>query len=211
MTDQSAATAPEQSPFASLVPDDDRLLALADALIARQRRELTTLIDNDALPAQVRDRLATALEALPAATGAQDEAAVALTEVLWSRISGRDAAEQLASLLIGSGIAVDAIANYRAIGGTGQSPVTDLAASFDATTEALQAWFELDTSVSGRLAMWSRRVAGDTVVWSRELAGIEPGMSADSLVAGAETGAETFAGELFSQHSRRMSALQLAA
>lgn len=211
MTDATAETNPQTAPFASLVPDEQRLHALADALVARQRRELTAVAESTEFSDDARASLADAIAALPAATGAQDEAAVALLEVLWARVTGRDTAEHVCSLVIASGIAMDAIAELAKLSGTSIEAHEAFTASTAAIISALEICFAADTKLDDRLAMWGRRVAGDTVVWSREIVGIEPGMSADELTAGAEAGAERFAKALFAEHSRRMNLLKLAA
>lgn len=193
------------------MPPVEQLERLADALIARQRRELTSLTDTEEISKDVRERLSSALAKLPEATGKQDEAAVALLEVLWARVAGRDTPEQCCSLLIASGIAMDAITHYVELVGERNEAAEDFTVSCAEVSAALTMWFESDPTLDDRLAMWARRVAGDTVVWTREVLGIEPGMSADSLSAGAEAGAEAVAGRLFAEHSRRMNELKLAA
>ena len=210
VTQAAREQTPDASPFASLIPEPGRLASMADAIVARQRRELTALAEQGELPEAVRVQLDNAVAALPEATGSQDDAAIALLEVLWARVSGRNTVEHAGSLLISSGIAMDALVEYARMVDSQITQAEEFNASLTELSEALST-LTGDSAVSARLAVWARRIAGDTVVWTREILGIEPGSSADTLAAGAEAGAERLASQLFSNHSRRMNTLNLAA
>lgn len=211
--DETQSSATESNPFAELAPSAQQLRDLAAGTLRRARsslddleRELASSPEGAAMTG-IRD-----LVPEPAHADDSDLETKQLDE-LWARVSGRDAYEQLLSLFIVNGIVRDALVGFAELG----KPPVDLVEELDwtpwhdAIVETLKALFERDIHVDDRLAMWGRRIAGDAVVWTRQLAGIEPGTSADTLVEGAEAGAEKFAKVLFANHSRRMNALKLAA
>lgn len=210
--DAEKSSATESNPFAELAPEPQLLRDVAASTLRRTRlslddlqRELARTPEADAIP-RIRDLVR-------ADESTEPDAVTKLLDDLWARVSGRTAYEQLLSLFLVNGIVQDAVLGFGAL----RTPVVEFGDELDWSgwqdeiVAMLQALFERDIHIDDRLAMWGRRTAGDAVLWTRQFAGIAPGKSADTVVEGAEAGAEAFAGELLANHSRRMNRLKLAA
>ena len=130
---------------------------------------------------------------------------------LWQYVRGRTREERLLTCYLVSGFCDDAVAWIDELHDE-VAPVTDPGApARDALREGIERLFAIDPSQRGRLAMWGRRIAGDCVVWVRMLLGVAPGRSGDEIAFGGERALERLGARLFANHSRRMSALRLAA
>lgn len=202
------------------IPSIERLRALEAAIFLRAEQESARLADTYAdsevgeLIASARDEFASAVAELNADIPAGDvRTADASVESLRAAVEGRDQQEQLLSLHISSGFAVDAVAQLlgaRAeISGVAaeRTAAEHITAAHQALVAAVELLFADDTLLDDRLAMWGRRVAGDCAVWARTLLGID----SDEVKPEADETVEWLVSHCFSEHSRRMNELKLAA
>lgn len=202
------------------IPSIARLRALEAAIFSRAEQEAAKLADDFAdsnaceLIAAARDDFAAAATEVDAAAEAGDiRTADMRVDALRLAVAGHDKQEELLSLHIALGFAMDAVAlllgthtdtNGVAAESTASEHIGSAQASLVAALEAL---FADDTLLDDRLAMWGRRVAGDCAVWARTLLGLESSESNSE----ADDTVEWLVSHCFSEHSRRMNKIKLAA
>lgn len=128
------------------------------------------------------------------------------------RVRGRDTAERLISCYLTSGFLHDL---YRELVGllpavpkTKAEPLLDDAEEQELLRGVLASMFEADALVGPRVAMWGRRIMGDCILFARERFGLPRGAAAPEKEAEL---VESLLSHLMANHSRRMSALGLAA
>lgn len=202
------------------IPSIARLRALEAAIFSRGEQEAAKLagdfVDSGACEsiAAARDEFAAAAAEVDTKTEAGDiRTADASVDALRTAVAGHDRQEELLSLHIALGFAVDAVTlllGARAeLSGTEAEPTASerIASAQESLAAAFDALFADDTLLDDRLAMWGRRVAGDCAVWARTLLGLE----SDETKPEADETVEWLVSHCFSEHSRRMNKLKLAA
>lgn len=128
------------------------------------------------------------------------------------RVRGRDMPERLLACYLVSGLLHDVyrelVGQFPAAPRLKAEPLLDDAEEQEMLRGVIGSMIEASPTTGDRIAMWGRRIMGDCIVLVRELFGLPRGRRAPESEHAL---VQTFTSALLANHSRRMSAIGLAA